>query len=82
MSLGLNEAAVKRWLQDQQAARQKVQEERVRFLLNLTSEDALRLYLALPQANTGRKDAPEPSPLLWVMRQALARYRRVKARKR
>lgn len=47
MSLRLNEAAVKRWLQDQQAALQRVEEERVRFLLDLTGEDALRLYLTL-----------------------------------
>jgi len=71
MSLRLNEAAVKRWQRDQRAALQKVEEERVRFLLDLTSEEAFRLYLAMPLSD--ERATAEPSPLLWAMRQALAR---------
>jgi hypothetical protein len=70
MPAKLNQAAVKRWLQDQQMALQKVEVERVRFLLDLTGEEALRLYLAMPLPDG--KAQSEPSPLLWAMRKALA----------
>lgn len=80
MSLKLNERAVKRWLRDQRAAQQKEDEERVRVLLGLTEEEALRLYLAAPLSQG--EVTSEPSPLLWIMRRVLERSRPVTVRKR
>lgn len=80
MSPRLNEGAIKRWLRDQQAAQQKEDEERVRALLDLTEEKALRLYLALPLSQG--EATSEPSPLLWIMRRVLERSRPVRVRKR
>jgi hypothetical protein len=76
MPLRLNQAAVQRWLRDQQAALQQVKEERVRFLLNLNSEDALCLYLAISLSRSGRGTDAEPSLLLWSMRQTLSTSRK------
>ncbi|HXF04179.1 MAG TPA: hypothetical protein VNM72_02040 [Blastocatellia bacterium] len=80
MSPRLNERAVKRWLRDQQAAQQKEDEERVRVLLDLTEDKALRLYLAMPLSR--EEVTSEPSPLLWIMRRVLEQSRPVRGRKR
>lgn len=73
MATKLDQTLITRWLKDQQAAAQRIEEERVRFLLSLRSEQALALYLALQYPD----DALEahPSHLLLAMRQTLARPR-------
>lgn len=69
------ETEVKRWLQGQKVAMEKVEEERFHFLLQLTPEESLRIYLSLQQGNTGDGwSVPEPSPILWAMRRTLERY--------
>lgn len=76
------EIEVKRWLQGQKVATQRGEEQRFRFLLRLTPEEALRTYLALQQRIAGyRGDPAEPSPLLWSMRHALNRYVQAKRKR-
>ncbi len=71
MKQGLDEQAVRRWISDQRAAQERIQGERVRFLLDLTPEKALAVYLSLWASATPVKHE-RPSPLLMAMRRALA----------
>ncbi|RMF93130.1 MAG: hypothetical protein D6736_02250 [Nitrospinota bacterium] len=71
MSKTLNKQAVARWLVDQQALAERIQAERVAFLLSLTPERSLRIYLGLQDFTSYRRDVP--SPVLVAMRQALCR---------
>ena len=68
----LDRTAVIHWLQDQQAAAIKMEEERTQFLLSLTTGKALAIYVALPRSEMP-PEAAEPSPLLRAMRRALQR---------
>ncbi|OGF52695.1 MAG: hypothetical protein A2Z21_03765 [Candidatus Fraserbacteria bacterium RBG_16_55_9] len=74
----LDNAAVKRWMKDQQVAQERIEKERVHFLLNLTEEEALRLHLGFmgmeAQYRNTQVGEPSPSPLLMAMRQALRRH--------
>ncbi|MCS6935953.1 MAG: hypothetical protein NZ610_04825 [Candidatus Bipolaricaulota bacterium] len=71
MATKLDRTLVTRWLEDQQAAAQRIEEERVHFLLNLSPEQALTLYLTLPYPKDTHR--MQPSPVLLAMRRALAR---------
>jgi len=68
----LDRSAVQEWLSDQRAAASRIETERVYFLLTLTPERALDLYInyyRLPEA----KQNKSVSPLLMAMRRALAK---------
>lgn len=69
MTTKLDKALVKRWLKDQQAAAQKIEEERICFLFGLDAEQALALYLSLQYP----PHEAQLSPLLLAMRRMLAR---------
>jgi len=66
-SFDLSEA--KRWVEGQKAANEIIKRERVRFLLSLTPEKSIALYLALWQANFNPRK--EPSFVLMKMRQCI-----------
>ncbi len=68
----LDKQAVKDWVSDQQAAAVRIDDERVRFLLTLTPERSLQIYLDLWDQGE-RVQTAWPSPLLMAIRQALAR---------
>ena len=68
----LDRQAVSTWLAGQKAAEERIQAERVRFLLALTPKRSLKLYLDLwPRDRNWRTDTP--SSVLAVMRSLLAR---------
>ncbi|MFO8034078.1 MAG: hypothetical protein R6U88_02795 [Candidatus Bipolaricaulota bacterium] len=75
MKRPLDEQAVRRWISDQRAAQERILSERVRFLLELSPEKALRLYLSLWASTTpaSRIKHDRPSPLLLSMRRAMTR---------
>lgn len=68
--LDLSEA--KRWLRGQKASQEIIKRERVQFLLSLTPEKSLDIYLALWQANYNIRR--EPSVVLLRMRKCLERW--------
>ncbi len=72
MAKELDKRQVKRWLWDQKVAARRIEEEKTDFLLRLTPEESLRIYLSLPRHDV-RENPAEPSPLLWAMRQAMRR---------
>jgi hypothetical protein len=81
MSIKLAEAEVKRWLRGQRMGAKKVEEERIHFLLHLTPEESLRIFLSLlPGTARDGRNLTKPSPILWAMRQALRRHDRLKKR--
>jgi hypothetical protein len=51
-----------------------IREERVRFLLSLTPDRSLAIYLTLAAAGQ-REPSERPSPVLLAMRRAVARLR-------
>lgn len=61
----------KRWLEGQRAANEVIKRERVQFLLSLTPEKSLAIYLSLWEANY--KIRKEPSFVLMKMRQCIER---------
>ncbi|MCS7187511.1 MAG: hypothetical protein RMK89_11245 [Armatimonadota bacterium] len=61
----------KRWLEGQRAANEIIKRERVQFLLSLTPEKSLAIYLSLWEANY--KIPKEPSFVLMKMRQCIER---------
>ena len=67
----LDKQAVKDWLSGQQAAAARTEDERVRFLLTLTPERSLQIYLDLWDSGE-RAQTAWPSPLLMAIRQAFA----------
>ena len=73
MKPSLDKQRVNAWLKGQRAAAQQIEQERLSFLLNLTPEEALRVYQSVPGANLNHREA-EPSPLLFAMRRLLARF--------
>ena len=68
----LDKQAVKDWLSGQQAAAARIEDERVRFLLAVTPERSLQIYLDLWDQGE-RAQTAWPSPPLMTIRQALAR---------
>ena len=68
----LDKQAAKDWLSGQQAAAARIEDERVRFLLTLTPERSLRIYLDLWDQGE-RAQTAWPAPLLMAIRHALAR---------
>lgn len=69
-SFDLSEA--RRWIEGQRAANERIRKERVQFLLSLTPEKSLDIYLALWQANYNIRR--EPSTVLLRMRKCLERW--------
>lgn len=70
----LNRQAVKEWLSGQRIAAARIEAERVSFLLSLTPDHALQIYLDLSQYQ--REEPPKvPSPVLLAMRRALSRLK-------
>lgn len=67
----LDREEVHRWLRGQRAAAALMERERVQYILSLTPTRSLALYLELKRV-TPIPEAGRPSPLLWLMRQALA----------
>ncbi len=67
-----NPSEAKRWVDGQRAAQEIIKRERVRFLLSLTPEKFLAIYLALWQANYNIRK--EPSFVLSRMRQCIKRW--------
>jgi hypothetical protein len=72
MCQSLDRDAVKDWIFNQQAAADRIEKERVQFLLALTQQRSLQIYLDLWNQSEGPQPST-PSPLLIRMRQALAR---------
>ncbi len=72
MGRALDRAAVQRWLRGQRAAARVTEGERVRFLLALTPEESLAVYLSLRRVRPRSGDSG-PSPLLTAVRRALAK---------
>ncbi len=72
MSKVLNKREVRAWLAGQNAATARTKSERTSFLISLTPERSLQIYLALKTVHT-QEQRQTPSPLLWAMRQAVAR---------
>jgi hypothetical protein len=62
---------VKQWLEGQKEAEKIIERERVNFLLSLTPQRSLEIYLSL--ASSGYKSRREPSFLLLQMRHSLHR---------
>ncbi|MEM1673069.1 MAG: hypothetical protein QXT86_13550 [Archaeoglobaceae archaeon] len=65
-------AQAKQWLKGQRVAQEIIKRERVQFLLSLTPEKSLAIYLALWQANYNIRK--EPSFVLLRMRQCVERW--------
>jgi len=72
VTVGWDEAEVRRWLRGQKAAQRQIERERIRALLNLTPERSWETYLSLLQVGGGYGgDAAGPSYVLWAMRRVL-----------
>jgi hypothetical protein len=71
MKQPLGAKAVREWLEGQEEAEKVIRRERVKFLLSLTPEKSLELYLSL--SRIGYKARREPSFVLLKMRQCLER---------
>ncbi|MFN3421827.1 MAG: hypothetical protein ACK40X_08910, partial [Armatimonadota bacterium] len=69
-SFDLSEA--RRWIEGKRAASERIQKERVQFLLSLTPEKSLDIYLALWQTNYNIRR--EPSFVLLKMRECLEQW--------
>ena len=67
----LDAKEVREWLEGQKEAEKVIRRERVKFLLSLTPEKSLEIYLSL--SRLGYKDRREPSFVLLKMRQYLER---------
>jgi len=68
----LNKQDVLNWIKGQKAAEEINRQDRVKFLLKLTPEQSLKIYLQLNQF--GKHEYQYPSPLLVAMRELLKRY--------
>jgi len=68
----LDKQAVKDWLSGQQAAATRTEDERVRFLLTLTPERSLQIYLDFWDSGE-RAQTACPSPLVMAIRQTFTR---------
>jgi hypothetical protein len=66
-----NERDVRVWLEGQRIAALKIEQERVRTLLELTHKEALQIYQGLLQISPHPRSLEEPSPLLMAMRRLL-----------
>jgi hypothetical protein len=73
MKQPLDAKAVREWLEGQEEAEKVIRRERVKFLLSLTPEKSLELYLSL--SRIGYKARREPSSVLLKMRQCLEKMK-------
>jgi|Deesub1362B_J571_1020462.scaffolds.fasta_scaffold00983_7 hypothetical protein len=67
----LNKKDVQDWLIGQNAAAERIKSERVSFLMSLTPENSLQIYLELKRLGSGER-SQAPSRLIWAMRRAIA----------
>jgi hypothetical protein len=67
----LEKMAVAHWLEGQRAASAKIEEERTKFLLSLTPEQAFAIYVMLPHDEAVLSEVEQPSFILQAMRRAL-----------
>ena len=67
----LDAKEIRKWLEGQKEAEKVIRKERVKFLLSLTPEKSLEIYLFL--SRLGYKDRREPSFILLKMHQCLER---------
>ncbi len=72
--MALDRSAVRAWIAGQRAAEERLLHERVRFLLHLSPERSLQIYLGF-WALRPSWPSTQPSPLLWSMREAIARLK-------
>jgi hypothetical protein len=68
----LDDKQVLKWLEGQKEAEKLICREKVNFLLSLTPEKSLEIYLSLSELSC--KNRREPSFLLLKMRQFLKRW--------
>ena len=73
MAQTLDAEEVRKWLEGQREAEKVIHKERVKFLLSLTPEKSLEIYLSL--SRLGYKNRREPSFVLLKMRQCLEKWR-------
>jgi len=77
VKMKIEKKEVKRWIQRQKVASQKAKEERVEWLLRLSAEESLRIYLSLIEWDSaGTRPLHKPSFLLMSMREVLRRLSR------
>lgn len=77
MERKLDRHAVQAWLRGQQRAQAHMARERTLRLLQLSTRQALQVYLDLCTSSS-RQPRLQPSPVLWAMRRAVARKERSK----
>ena len=73
MAQTLDAEEVRKWLEGQRKAEKFIRKEQMKFLLLLTPEKSLEIYLSL--SRLGYKDRCEPSFVLLKMRQCVERWR-------
>jgi len=73
MAQTLDAVEVRKWLEGRREAEKVIRKERVKFLLSLTPEKSLEIYLSL--SRLGYKNRREPSFVLLKMRQCLEKWR-------
>lgn len=71
MQKALNNREVRAWLAGQKAVAERMRTERVSFLISLTPEYSLQIYLELKKLSPGGH-SQAPSRLTWAMRRAIA----------
>ena len=72
MSRALDRQAVRQWLSGQRAAAERIGAEDASFLVALSPQRSLQIYLELWNLS-GEKCSRAPSPLLLAVRRALSR---------
>ena len=72
MPKALDRQAVRQWLSGQRAAAERIGAEDASFLLSLSPQRSLQIYLEL-WSLSGEKCSRAPSALLLAMRRALSR---------
>jgi len=72
--MALDRSAVRAWVAGQQAAEDRLLRERDHFLLHLSPERSLQIYLGF-WALRPSWPPTQPSPLLWSMREVIARLK-------
>jgi hypothetical protein len=79
MESKLSKSEVQQWLAGQREAEKVIEKERIQFLINLTPEEAWKIYLSLTENELQNpRDPTEPSFVLMAMRRALDKRARKK----
>jgi hypothetical protein len=72
MRRAIDKQEVRKWLSGQRAAGERLAQERVQFLVSLTYERSIEIYLGLCGVMAGDQ-RETPSPVLLAVRQAVLR---------